>query len=179
MRRGLWWCVALASLRCTTPATSLLVSVDSDMPWGPSGVIDRVRVRVVDDGPGGAARPAQELALGRGAGRVAVPFSFGVLPREGASSGTVLVEVTGCRGDCETDAVVDARGRRSDAAPPAVDRARGEHGAHAVEPHRELIRGCGEPDVARPRARLDRSVAELPRGVAAPAANLARAAARA
>ncbi len=74
---------------------------------------------------------------------------------------------------------VDARGRRSDAAPPAVDRARGEHGAHAVEPHRELIRGCGEPDVARPRARLDRSVAELPRGVAAPAANLARAAARA
>ena len=97
------------TLRCVTPRTEVIATVDTDLPWGPGAVIDRVRVEVRDEGANGPLRDVQEFALGPGAGRFAMPLSFGVLPREGSEVGTVHIDVTGCRGSCATDAVTSAR----------------------------------------------------------------------
>ncbi len=97
------------TLRCVTPRTEVIVTVDTDLPWGPGAVIDRVRVEVRDEGANGPLRDAQEFALGPDAGRVAMPLSFGILPRDGSEVGSVHVDVVGCRGACAVDRVTSAR----------------------------------------------------------------------
>lgn len=85
-----------AFLACATRA-SVVVHVETDIPWGTDSLMRSIRVRVYSGvGVQTAARYDYTAPLGRQSGTVAVPVRFGVLPLHNDASRTVTVRVDGC-----------------------------------------------------------------------------------
>lgn len=88
--------VAVALLACATRA-SVVVHVETDIPWGTDSLMRSIRVRVYSGvGDQTAARYDYTAPLGRQPGTVAIPVRFGVLPLNNDASRTVTVRVDGC-----------------------------------------------------------------------------------
>lgn len=90
--------VAAGSLSCGGgPDTAVVVHVETDIPWGPSRVMQSVRVRVYSGvGDGGQIRHEQTVVLGDATGSFPMPVRFGVRPFNNDASRTVTVAVQGC-----------------------------------------------------------------------------------
>lgn len=88
--------LATAFLSCATRA-SVVVHVETDIPWGTTSLMRSIRVRVYSGvGEQTAARYDYTAPLGRQTGTVAIPVRFGVLPLHNDASRTVTVRVDGC-----------------------------------------------------------------------------------
>lgn len=82
--------LALLSTACAAPPTQLVVVVRSDLP---AADLAEVRVDVIPGEPFTAAPSTQTFVVGAGDGRVAIPFSFGILPRNGDPTSRVEITV--------------------------------------------------------------------------------------
>ena len=98
--RGVWgWGLALLLVllvSCTTPATEVLVVLDTDMDYGPAATLRSVVLTVRSNGPDDMIRTRQVLQVGTSTGLVALPASLGVLPRDGDTEHVVWIEAIGC-----------------------------------------------------------------------------------
>lgn len=74
-----------------TPVTQLLVVVRSDLP---ADDIAEVHIAVVPGEPFEAAPTTRQAVVGEGEGHVGIPFSFGVLPRNGDPRSRVEITVS-------------------------------------------------------------------------------------
>ena len=99
MARVLLWSVwlALASAACSSPVTQLVVVVRSDLP--PSDLAE-VSVGVIPGEPFTSAPATQHFDIATG--QYEVPFSFGVLPRNGDATGRVEITVSAIGADGST-----------------------------------------------------------------------------
>ena len=82
--------LALAVAACT-PVTQLLVVVRTDLP---AEDVAEVHIAVVPGEPFTSAPTTRQAVIGEGEGRTTLPFSFGVLPRNGDPRSRVEITVS-------------------------------------------------------------------------------------
>lgn len=93
--------VALVS--CTRPRTQLVVTIDSDLTWGPTGALRSVQITVRSNDPEGQLRDRRVVELNDA---VPLPASFGVVPLDDDPSRRVWIEARGCgESGCDTPLV--------------------------------------------------------------------------
>lgn len=108
MRTRFGWSVLLALAAvtgCTRPRTQLVVAVDTDMTWGPTGALRAVQITVRSNDPEGQLRDRRVVELGDA---TPLPASFGVVPLDDDPSRRVWIEVRGC-GESGCDAPLVTR----------------------------------------------------------------------
>lgn len=81
---------------CERPATTLVVRVASELPWGEGQAVQSVVLTVRRGDAQGALRSERTSALGRGTGRVGLPLHVGVLETSDDPTTPVWIEVLGC-----------------------------------------------------------------------------------
>lgn len=102
--------VGLVAIGCTSPATQLVVAVDTDFEV--PAELSYVRARV--EGPDGRNAPPEGWTLVSGepdvaAGEVEIPFSFGVAPRSNGEELDIVVIVEGFRRQGDAAPLVSVR----------------------------------------------------------------------
>ncbi len=99
MRRARrWWCLGLLVLAtCTKPRTEIVVTVRSEIPWGPTGELQSLVVNVKRGGPDGPDRHQQSSPLSDDPTQWNIPLTFGLYPIDADDTAPVWVEVLGCR----------------------------------------------------------------------------------
>ncbi len=98
--------LALLAAGCERPRTEIVVSVDSELPWGDGQMVQSVVLTVRRGGHTGPLRSVRATALG--VGRERLPLSVGVIAADDDTDTPVWIEALGCSGPngCTTD---DAR----------------------------------------------------------------------
>jgi formylglycine-generating enzyme required for sulfatase activity len=109
-----WWrgLGLLALATCTKPRTEIVVTVRSEIPWGPTGELQSLVVNVRRGGPNGQDRHQQANPLSDDPTQWNIPLVFGLYPIDADDTTPVWVEVLGCRSrvPCTTaDALVVQR----------------------------------------------------------------------
>lgn len=91
------WTLATLLVGCERPRTELVVSVDSEVPWGPGATVQSLVVSVRRGGGDGPLRDRRTIVLGTAAGQRPLPLWVGVLAGDDADT-PVWVEALGCPG---------------------------------------------------------------------------------
>jgi hypothetical protein len=92
--------IALAALgvaSCEVPTTQILVRIDSDLSWGPTGMIQSVVLDVRRDGAYGRLRSRRTTALGQGTARQPLPLWVTIVSADDADESPLWIEALACR----------------------------------------------------------------------------------
>jgi alpha-tubulin suppressor-like RCC1 family protein len=113
LRRGATSLSLLATLAlgCERPATTLVVRVASELPWGEGQTVQSVVLTVRRGDALGTLRSERTSVLGRAEGRTALPLHVGVLETRDDPNTPVWIEALGCASPngCTREAAVVAQ----------------------------------------------------------------------
>ena len=87
-----------ASAGCQVARTEVVVRVESELAWGEGAALQSVVLTVRRGGASGPLRSERTTALGRGAGRSALPMHVGVLEASDDRDTPLWLEARGCAG---------------------------------------------------------------------------------
>ena len=94
--RGLAALGVTLALGCEHPATSIIVRVDSDIPWGEGQRVQSVALEVRRGSAGGALLSRRVTAVGAGNGRLRLPLFVGVNETLGDTATPLWIEALAC-----------------------------------------------------------------------------------